>query len=845
MAGVSPTAEPMRLIEDLVLYGPNRRSDRTLIEVWLQADPGDAAAVSSARARLGERLVRLLADTGVAIEPGSLREAAEGGEPLEGFSRIVCELVLALQRAAGHRVGFRDQGPALAPDRFWFAVEHEHTETGVDACALALEAAVSCIEGLDFELARERDDGNLPLSDRIAAFVQGARPHVLPRETQAIIDAAARLDIPCVKLDREPYEGVSGPFRLRPNGLLKLGQGCRQRVVDGSFAIDSPERAAALLFDRAAVCRALGVLGLPRPAHDPEAPVVGSVREALRTAEALGYPVTIRSRQAWRSPPPPEPVPLDNAGELLTAAEEALAGGSGAVVEGWVPGAPCVILVAGGEVVCALLRQEGGAVADVSGELNRGTRERALEAARQLGVGLLTLTVVSRDVSRPLEEGGVAVDLDVAPALDALLPEAGAFAPGRLMAQAAEGLVRYLFPAGVPARIPLAVVTGTNGKTTTSTLIARMLKQAGYFTGRASTTGVYLDEARTERGDLAGGSGHHRVLETPEVQAAVLETARGGVTSEGLMFDACDVAVCTNVSADHLGLRGVETVEDMAELKEMIVQRARDAIVLNADNAYSLGMLPRVAPRQAWLVSALESAEELRDRHGETVNFCTLEPADGRDWIAVDAGGSRQALLPVDEVPMTFGGRLRFNVSNALQAVAAAVALGLPEAAIRQALAEFRTDFESSPGRLNFYEELPFTVLFDYVHNPDGHQQMAEFVRSLDVPGRRILHFAASASWSDDAIREQGRTVAGQYDLYLCRDYPMRFNRQPGEVGALLREGLLEKGVDPESAVQLRGETTETLAEGLAICRPGDLLVFACSTAQMQEEWDAIRSWSA
>lgn len=835
----------MRLIEDLLLYGPNRRSEHTIVEIWLQAAPGDAAAIVRSRARLAERLARFFSDAGAAMDPNRLREAAEGPEPLECFARLVSECALALQRAAGHRVGFQAFGTAADPGKFWLAVEHEHGETGLLACALALDATVGCIEGLELEPAPDDEDAGLALADRAVRFIEQARPHVLPRETQAIIDAAARLDIPCVKLDREPYEGVSGPFRVRPNGLLKLGQGCRQRVLDGSFAIDSPGQAAALLFDRAAVCRALDVIGIPRPPHDPAAPVVDSVRAALRSAEQVGYPVVLRPRRAWRSPPPSAPVPVRNAGELLTAAEAALRDGSGAIVEAWAPGSPCVILVAGGEIVGALLQQEGGTTAEVSRMLDPRTREHALEAARQLGVGLLTLTVVSPDLSRPLEEAGVAVDLDVAPALDALLPEQGAFAPGELMAQAAERLVRFLFPAGTPARIPLAVVTGTNGKTTTSALIARMLKQAGYFTGRASTTGVYLDELQIEQGDLAGGSGHHRVLESKEVQAAVLETARGGVTSEGLMFDACDVAVCTNVSADHLGLRGVETVGDMAELKEMIVQHARNAIVLNADNAHSLGMLPRVAPRQAWLVSARETAAELRRRHGEAVGLCTVERVDQREWIVIDAGKRREPVLPIDDVPMTFGGRLRFNVSNALQAVAAAVALEVPEAAIERVLRDFRTDFESSPGRLNFYEELPFTVLFDYVHNPDGHRQVADFVRELDVRGRRILHFSASATWSDEDIREQGRTVAGDYDLYLCRDYPMRFDRQPGEVGALLREGLLEAGVEPSAAVHLLGETTETLAEGLAMCRPGDLLLFACSTARMQEEWNVIRSWTA
>ena len=209
-----------------------------------------------------------------------------------------------------------------------------------------------------------------------------------------------------------------------------------------------------------------------------------------------------------------------------------------------------------------------------------------------------------------------------------------------LLDRSVAGLVRHLFPEGTPSRIPLVSVTGTTGKTTTCTLIERIMHTAGYETARAGTTGLFRNGEWLEFGDMSGGLGHHKVLESPEVQLAVLETARGAATGVGLAFDACEVTVCTNVSAEHIGLRGIETVADMAELKEFIVQRARGAVVLNADNAYSAGMLPRLTGRQAWLVSAERTGADLLAEQGDGVKPLRAKAGSERRSVSSCSIGS-------------------------------------------------------------------------------------------------------------------------------------------------------------------------------------------------------------
>jgi len=263
--------------------------------------------------------------------------------------------------------------------------------------------------------------------------------------------------------------------------------------------------------------------------------------------------------------------------------------------------------------------------------------------------------------------------------------------------------------------------------------------------------------------------------------------------------------------------------------------------VLNADDAHSLAILPRCGKRQPWLVSQLQSAAQLREAYGAGVNLCVVEKDGGEEWLYLDAGSTREPLLRVADIPLTRGGRLRFNVSNVMQAICACLQQGVPLDTVRQVVAAFQPSYEDSAGRQNLHRGPRFSVLFDYAHNEEGHRVIADWVQDFDVPGRRILNFGASAAWRDEAIMSLAHVVAGRYDLYICRDYPRRADRQPGDVGALLMRGLRERGVPEDALLHVIGD--DYLDVGLRLCREGDLMVYAVTNINLAAEWATITSW--
>lgn len=614
--------------------------------------------------------------------------------------------------------------------------------------------------------------------------------------------------------------------------MLKLGHGCYQRVIDGTFPVDSGEALTAMARDRLALRRALESLGAPLP----ESRLCTTTRQALRAAGELAYPVRLASRSIERGGDWPQP--LNEPEAVSRGARSLLQVSPGLIVEAVTPGRLYRAILADRALVAVLELNNGIAAVDVSSAVPDDTRSWLTRVARQFDTPMMAVTWASDDVARPLPQAGKVVELDVAPILDGMFSDNGPVPSERIRALAAEGLLRHLFPEGTPARIPIVAVTGTNGKSTVCAMIARVMQRAGRQVGRAGTTGILINEELLQAGDFSGGKGHHRVFESPRIDFAVLETARGAATGFGLMFDHCDVAVCTNVTADHLGERGIDTVDEMARVKLWIVQRARESVVLNADDEHSAAMLPHLPGRKAWLVSESLGAQELRARFGAVASLCVAEPGDEGEWIALHDAGQIIPVMPVSAIPATLGGLARFNVSNALQTVAACYEMRAPVECIRETLSGFTPRFETIPGRLNFYNGLAFQVLFDFAHNLEGHRALRTIVDPIEVAGRKILVLRRRGSVSDQELFELAGTVAGGYDHFVCCDHSKRGRRSPGEASALLRQGLVESGV-PASSVT---ETTpgEAVPVALQLCRRGDLLVVTTTTDFLYREWQQI-----
>jgi len=428
----------------------------------------------------------------------------------------------------------------------------------------------------------------------------------------------------------------------------------------------------------------------------------------------------------------------------------------------------------------------GGTATDVTDDVHPEFAARAIAAAQMVGLDIAGVDIVCKNVLRPLEEqGGGVVELNAAPGLRMHLQPS--FGKGRAVGEA---IIANMFAAGDDARIPLVAVAGTNGKTTTVRLIASILASKGLRVGMTTTDGVYIGNRRIDTGDCSGPKSAKNVLFHPDVDAAVLETARGGVLREGLGFDRCDVAVVTNIgSGDHLGLSYISTVEDLAVVKRVIVQNVKaesGVAVLNAADP----MVARMADSCPGKVTFFAC-----DRNHPVM---AMHRARGRriiyldgDSIVASEGGFEQRIL-LAEIPVTANGAIGFQIENAMAATGAGWALGLDWDVIRSGLAGFVNDAQSAPGRFNLFNYRGATLIADYGHNPDAIQALVNAIDNMPATAnsRRSVVISGAGDRRDEDIRQQTEILGDAFDQVVLYQDQCQRGRADGEVLALLQLGL-------------------------------------------------------
>jgi len=439
----------------------------------------------------------------------------------------------------------------------------------------------------------------------------------------------------------------------------------------------------------------------------------------------------------------------------------------------------------------------GGSATDVTDDVHPEVAARAVAAAHMVGLDICGVDVVCDSILRPLEEqGGGMVEVNAAPGLRMHL--APSFGKGRAVGEA---IISSMFKPGQNGRIPVVAVTGTNGKTTTVRLISHLLTHNGMCVGMTNTDGVYVGGTVIDTGDCSGPKSARSVLLHPDVDAAVLETARGGVLREGLAFDRCDVAVVTNVGAgDHLGLNYITTVDELAVLKRVIVQNVspKGTAVLNA-----------VDPNVASMASKCKGSVTFftADKYHPVM---ATHRAQGQAVVYVENGcivaakGDVQHSIPLTDIPVTMGGAIGFQVDNVMASVAAAWALELDWRIIRGGLASFNNDNNNAAGRFNLFKFRGATVIADYGHNPDAMQALVQAVEALPAT-RRAVVISGAGDRRDQDIRQQTEILGEAFDEVILFEDQCQRGRSDGEVIALLREGLA-KASRTTSSSEIRGE---------------------------------------
>ena len=845
----------MEIRRIFALRGPNIWSRYPVLEAWVDIEdmkdrPSDSIP------GFNDRLMAWL--------PSMIEHRCSVGERGGFFSRlrdgtypahILEHVCIELQNLAGTRVGY-GRARETTEEGVYRVVVRYRDERLARACLLsALELVLAAVHDQPYDVAQE-----------VRKLRELADQVCLGPSTAAIVAAADARGIPV--------------RRLNEGSLVQLGQGAKQRRIWTAETDRTSAVAESIAQDKELTKTLLRAGGVPVP----EGRLVSDAADAWQASEEIGVPVVVKPRDGNHArgvfagltseaqvraafemarhegsgvivekfAEGAEHRLLVVGGKLVAATRGEIASivgdGEQTVMQlvnvqintdprrGLFESCPLCPITLKDESTLMLLERQGcrpdsvpaaGASIvvqysdnlsiDVTDQVHPSVAAHAALAAQIVGLDVAGLDVVANDISQRLEEqGGVVVEVNAGPGLAMhLTPSVGAPRP------VGEAIVDTLFPPGENGRIPIVCVTGTNGKTTVTRLLAHILRSAGRVVGMTSSDGIDVSGRTIESGDCAGPRSARKILLNPQVEAAVFEAARGGILREGLGFDRCDVAVVTNIGqADHLGLHNVNSVDDMFTVKRTPVDVVlpTGCAVLNANDPLVAQMAPLCAGSVIFF-SIDGTNPTLQQHRGQGKRAAFVR--DGQ--LILCEGPQETDLISINEVPLTLSGRVPFQVENVLAAASAAWALGLSKEAIRTSLETFRADRQDDPCRFNLLPHGEATLVIDDCHNISA---LVAVVSALDrFPHRkRTAVYAAGDARRDEDIIRQGEILAAAFDRVILFDDPSVTDRAKGDVPGLLRRGLGLPTIGPRVTEIIDvSDYREAVGKALALLAPGEL----------------------
>jgi len=475
----------------------------------------------------------------------------------------------------------------------------------------------------------------------------------------------------------------------------------------------------------------------------------------------------------------------------------------------------------------------GGTAIDVTDEIHPDNRDMAIRAIQAIGLDIGGVDFLTSDITRSYREvGGGICEINAGPGFRMHV------APSEGQPRDVAGpVIDMLFPESDPGTIPIASITGTNGKTTTSRMLGHILKMRGFTVGMTSTDGIYIDGQLTVSGDMTGPVSARMILRDPAVDAAVLETARGGLVRAGMGLRSCNVACCLNVSGDHLGQGGIDTIEQLAEVKRIPVEVATDAAVLNADDRLCLSMADYTEAARLCYVTMNPSHPLVKQHVRAGGQAFVLEEGMNGHMITIYDQGKHMPLLWTHLIPATLQGRALHNVQNAMFAAALAYNMDLSLDDIRQGLRTFDATYFQTPGRMNIYDDHPFQVIMDYAHNPAAVRAMCSVVDQFEVEGRKTVLVSAPGDRRDQDIEEIADIIAGHFNHFICRCDDHLRGRGPDEVAQMLAARLRHNGIS-DDCIEIVPDEQAALDHALNTAAAGDLVLVLAD--KVKRSWKQI-----
>jgi cyanophycin synthetase len=475
----------------------------------------------------------------------------------------------------------------------------------------------------------------------------------------------------------------------------------------------------------------------------------------------------------------------------------------------------------------------GGTAVDVTDRVHPDNRVMLERAARICGLDVAGVDFLTRDISRSYRVvGGGICEVNFSPGLR---PHLVAAQTSGVERDVVGPIIDRLFPGKSNGRIPIAAVTGTNGKTTTSRMTAHILRQAGGeigvgCVGLVTTVGAQIDDQIVARGDIAGASGARVLLRDPMVEAAVVETARGGIVKGGMAFDWCDVGAVLNIAHDHVGVEGINSLDELAKIKGRVIEAARKLAVLNADDPRCLALAALKPASSVCLISMLPAGQLLLDHVAKGGLALSLDGEAEAQRIVLHRPSGSDSVIGVNDIPATVDGAAKHNVQNAMAAAGLACGLGISAVGIARALASYDNTFDSNPGRFNIFKGHPFTTVLDLAHNPHGASAACKALQGMKPAGRRIAVLANFGNRHPEHIPEIAQIAAGQFDTFICsrnRKYSEEFKLLRGfpseEIPKRLAAALSAQGVEASRIMTIDDEAA-AIDQALDIAGEGDLL---------------------
>ena len=872
----------MRVLDQAVYVGPSIYARFPVIK--LELDLGELEHWPTGR--LGDDFIRALCDALPGLDDHGCSYGEAGGflrrmreEEGTWLGHVLEHAAIELQNLAGETVSFgKTRSIDGRPGVYTVVFEYEQRDIGIAAGELALQLLCSLLPHSLRPADALPKDWSWP--DARDEFIRFAQRRALGPSTASLVRAAEARGIPWM--------------RLNAQSLIQFGHGRYQQRIQATVTGRTPHIAVELASDKEETNRILASLGLPVPRQELVQSETQAVRAAKRIGYPVvtkpldgnhgrGISIGLASddevargfelaREHSRSVIVESFMEGEDHrllvvnGELVAATRRTpghVVGDGRHTVEELVEivnrdprrgvghekvltrleldkQAMAVLARAGlgprsvpaeGDVV--YLRSTanlstGGTATDVTDVIHPDNREMAIRAIRAIGLDIGGVDFLTKNIAESYRKiGGGICEVNAAPGLRMhVAPSDGK------PRDVAGPILDMLFPSGSPSRVPIAAVTGTNGKTTTARMLAHIAKMAGFTPGMTTTDGVYIDGQRTVPGDMTGPVSARMVLSDPQIDLAVLETARGGLVRSGMGVNEVNVGAVLNVQSDHLGLKGIETLEQLAEVKRVVVEVATDCAVLNADDPRVLRMSGYTEASAICYVTMNPQHPLVREHIRAGGRACALEAGINGQMITLYDRGNHLPLLWTHLIPATLEGRAMHNVQNAMFAASMAYSLGIKLDPIRTGLRTFDSTFFQAPGRLNVFDGHPFKVLFDYGHNAHAVSMMVDLANRMDVKGRRIVVLTCPGDRRDEDVVAIAHAAAGHFDHYICRRDDVLRGRGPDEVPRIQAAALRERGV-PEAAISIIPDEQEAIEAALRMGRPGDLLlVFADALAR-------------